>query len=131
MFHAIRRFAVVVFVAACAVAQQAPDATHIVPGARVFIEEMKGFENYLAAALNAKHVPVVVVTDEDKADFTISGSSSSDFRRPEHQQATIKVVNKSGTVVFAYAFDQEHTLHGKQSAAEACAKNLKKEILGH
>lgn len=107
-----------------------PDSQHIPPGAYVFLEKMDGFEDYLAAALHAKQVPLVVVTDKDKADFVISGfASDSDMRH--HTRATMKVVNRSGTVVFAYAFDQDYAAHGKQSAAEACAKNLKKEILGH
>lgn len=53
-------------------------------------------------------------------------ASSSDIQH--HTLATIKVVDKGGTVVFAYAFDQDYSIHRKQKAAEACAKNLKKEI---
>jgi hypothetical protein len=117
---------VCVLLTVCAVTQQ----TRIPSGARVFIEKMDGFEDYLAAAFQAKQVPVVVVTDKDKADFVISGSASSDSRDPHHQRATIKAVDKNGTVVFAYAFDDDYAIHGKQSAAEACAKNLKKEIAG-
>lgn len=105
-------------------------AEHIPAGAYVFIETMDGFEDYLAAAIHAKQVPLVIVTDKAKADFVISGTASSDSRDPHHQRATIKVVNKNGIVVFAYAFDDDYAIHGKQSAAEACAKNLKKEILG-
>lgn len=95
----------------------------------MFIEQMNGFEDYLAAALHAKQVPLVVVTDKDKADFVISGSATSNEIQ-HHTRATVKMVNRNGTVVFAYAFDQDYALHGKQSAAEACAKKLKKEILG-
>ena len=90
---------------------------------------MDGFEDYLAAALHAKQVPLVVVTDKTKGDFVISGSASSNEMQ-HHTRATIKMVDRSGTVVFAYAFDQEHAIHGKQTAAEACAKNLKKELVG-
>jgi len=46
------------------------------PGARVFIEKMNGFDDYLMAALHTKQVPVVIVTDKAKADFIaiVSGS---------------------------------------------------------
>jgi len=88
---------------------------------------MDGFEDYVAAAIHAKQVPLVVVTDKDKADFVISGSASSSEIQ-HHTRATIKVVDRKGTVVFAYAFDQDYAMHGKQTAAEACAKNLKKEV---
>jgi hypothetical protein len=100
---------------------------HIPSGANVFIEPMEGFEDYLAAALHAKQVPLVVVTERDKADFVISGSAGSSEIQ-HHTRATIKVVDRKGTVVFAYAFDQDYAMHGKQTAAEACAKNLKREI---
>ncbi len=122
---------IVCFVVLVLLTGVAAGAEHIPPGAYVYVEQMNGFEDYLTAALHAKQVPLVVVTDKDKADFVISGSSSSDSRDQHRQRATIKVVNKNGTVVFAYAFDQDHAIHGQQTAAEACAKNLKREILGH
>jgi hypothetical protein len=44
-------------------------------------------------------------------------------------QASIKVVDlKSGEVIFAYAVNKKNTLHGKQTAAEACAKHLKQAM---
>jgi hypothetical protein len=46
-------------------------------GAKVFVVPMDGFEPYLIAALNKKHVPVVVVADKDKADYTITGAAES------------------------------------------------------
>ncbi len=126
-------FALALFVASFAVAWQSNDAppeNHIVPGARVFIEKMNGFDDDLTAALHAKQVPLVVVTDEDKADFRITGfGSSRDLHH--HTRATIKVVDKDGTVVFAYSYEKDYAAHGRQSAAEACAKKLKNEILSH
>jgi hypothetical protein len=108
----------------------AAEAQRIPSGARVFIEKMDGFEDYLAAAFQTKQVPVVMVTDKGKADYVVSGSATGDLRDPHHQRATIKLVDKDGVVVFAYAFDDDYAIHGKQSAAEACAKNLKKAIVG-
>jgi hypothetical protein len=131
MLWPIRRLLLVLLAVYAGAQSSSAAPEHLISGANIFIEPMKGFEDYLAAAIHTKHVPLVVVTEKDKADFTISGSASGDYRDQHHQHATIKVVNKSGTVVFAYAFDQDHALHGKQTAAEACAKNLKKEIVGH
>jgi hypothetical protein len=118
-----------------AVTQQSPassqsEVQHIQRGAKVYIEKMDGFDDYLAAALHVKQVPVVVVTDKDKSDFGISGSAHGEMGIPHYQRASIKAVDKDGTVVFAYSFDDDYAIHGKQSAAEACAKNLKKEITG-
>jgi len=48
-------------------------------GARVFIAPVEGgFENYLAAAIQSKKVPVVVVTNRDKAEFEISGVAETE-----------------------------------------------------
>lgn len=114
------------FVGAQRVIPQA-DSGHIRSGAKVFVEKMDGFEDNFIAALHTKQVPVVVVTDRDKADFFFSGYCN--IFGDHHIEANIKAVNKDGNVVFAYDYNDASPIHGKQSAAEACAKNLKKEIL--
>jgi hypothetical protein len=50
-------------------------STRIVSGATVFIEPMDGFENYLAAALQKKNVPLVPVASESQATYVIKGTS--------------------------------------------------------
>jgi hypothetical protein len=45
----------------------APANTRIVSGATFFIVPMDGFENYLAAALQKKNVPLVPVANESQA----------------------------------------------------------------
>lgn len=109
-------------------------------GARVFLAPAEvGFDIYLAAAIQQKKVPLVIVSTRDKADFEISsltetekagwarmlvsGSSAST------DQAGIKVTNiRTGEVVFAYAVTKLYSARGKQSVAEACAKHLKKKV---
>jgi len=117
---------IVLFAGAQRVLPQA-GGEHIRSGAKVFVEKMDGFENNLVAALHTKQVPVVVVTDKDKADFFFSGYCN--VFGDQHIEANIKAVNKDGNVVFAYDYNEAYPMHGKQSAAEACAKSLKKEIL--
>jgi hypothetical protein len=114
------------FVGAQKVFPQA-DSEHIRSGAKVFVEKMDGFEDNFVAALHAKQVPVVIVTDRDKADFVFSGYCN--IYGDHHIEANVKAVNKDGSVVFAYDYVQDSPMRGKQSAAEACAKNLKKKIL--
>jgi len=47
------------------------------------------------------------------------------------KQAGIKLVNiKTGEVVFAYAVNKKNSLHGRQTAAEACAKHMN-EVVAH
>ena len=57
----------------------AQDVAKAIPaGSKVFINPMKdGFEKDLGAAFEAKKVPLEVVTEKEKADFEISGTSES------------------------------------------------------
>lgn len=124
-----------------AVSGMAQDAVKAIPsGAKVFINPMKDeYEKYLIAALEAKKVPVEIVTDKEKADFEISGTTESkkagaakiiimgSWRSSE--QASITVINlKSGEAVWAYSVNKSDSAHGKRSTAEACAKHLKEKI---
>lgn len=111
-------------------------------GARVFIAPVEGgFETYLAAGIQQKKVPVVVVGSRDKADFEISAVAESEkagwakmlFARSANsmEEAGIKITNiKTDEVVFAYAVHKSNSARGKQSAAEACAKHMKEKIEG-
>ena len=108
--------------------------------ARVFIAPVEGgFENYLAAAIQKKNVPITVVTNRAKADFEISGVAETEKAgwakmlfmgsAASKEQAGIKIVNiNSEEVVFAYAVHKSNSARGRQSAAEACAKHLKEKI---
>jgi hypothetical protein len=82
----------------------------------------------------------VVTTDKDKADYRLEGVS--DHQKPgwaktvflgqvhSDDQASVKLIDvKTSEVVFAYAVNKKNTMHGRQTAAEACAKHLK-EIVG-
>ena len=113
--------------------------TAIPIGSKVFVAPMAGFESYLIAALDKKKVPLTVVTDKSLADFEITGASESQkagwakmaFTGSIHssEEASINVANlKTGTIAFAYAVNKGNSVHGKQSAAEACAKHLKEKM---
>jgi hypothetical protein len=127
MKHFFKLAAVVLLVAGAQSAVPQSDNNHIRSGAKVFVETMDGFGDNFVAALHTKQVPVVVVTDKDKADFFFGGYCNIFGDR--HIEANIKAVNKDGTVVFAYDYQDAYPIHGKQSAAEACAKNLKKNMV--
>ena len=110
-------------------------------GAKVYIEPMDGFENYLAAAFQKKKVQVTLVADRDVADFVITGSAQHEkagwakvaFQHDIHSddQASISVVNtQTKAVVFAYSVNKKNTWHGDQTTAEACAKHLQAHIEG-
>jgi hypothetical protein len=109
-------------------------------GARFFIGPIEsGYDIYLAAAMQKKEVPIVMVTDRERADYELSGVTETERagwakivfwgNTSSAEQASIKVVNlRSGTVVFGYNVNKRSSARGKQSSAEACAKHLKEKI---
>lgn len=117
-----------------------PKAKPIPAGSKVYVAPIPGgYENYIAAGILKKKVPVVLVNDASKADYQISGVSESEkaswakilFAKSSasREQASIQVVDvKSGEVVFAYSVHKANSARGKQSTGEACAKHLKEKI---
>ena len=108
-------------------------------GSKIYIEAADGFDMYLTAALQKKRVPVSVVDNKEKADYQLSGVSDHQkagwaktvFLGQIHsdEQAGVKLVDiKTGEVVFAYAVNKKNSLHGRQTAAEACAKHMKESV---
>ncbi|HEY2461426.1 MAG TPA: hypothetical protein VGI16_11485 [Candidatus Acidoferrum sp.] len=119
-----------------------PESMKIVPGSRVYISPMDGFEIYMAAALGKKKVPLIPVADQSQADYVISGTSIDKkagwakivFMGNIHSDNAASITmadKKTGAIVYAYAVDKKSTLHGQQTTAEACAKHLKSHIEGH
>ncbi|MFL6447540.1 MAG: hypothetical protein ACJ746_07605 [Bryobacteraceae bacterium] len=122
-------------------AADAPSEKRIPAGAKIYIEAADGFDNYLSAALQKKQVPVSIVADKEKADYELSGVSDHvkagwakiAFAGQIHsdEQASVKLVDlKTSEVMFAYAVNKKNSLHGRQTAAEACAKHLKHAVEG-
>ena len=124
--------AVLLIAASLFAAKKTPEAS----GPKVFIESAaSGIDTYIAAALQKKNVPVIVVTDKEMADFVITVTSESqkagwakillagDLRSSEDVSIRMADV-KSKTVAFAYSYHMGSSYHGKQSAAESCAKHL-------
>ena len=59
------------------VATMAEGPKVIPSGAKVYIAPMDGFESYLKEAIEKKKVPLVVVDNEQDAEYEISGVASS------------------------------------------------------
>jgi hypothetical protein len=108
-------------------------------GAKVYITPSDGFETNLKAALVAKQVPLTVVDDKAMADYEIvshaqtqkASTAKKIFMGSWHskEEASIQVNDlKSGEVVFAYAYHNDNSAHGRKSSAESCAKHLKKKV---
>ena len=119
------------------VAQQ-PAPTRVFAGAKVFIEDTGEFGMALAAAFIDKKVPVSVVSSPEKADFIVK-SVSQDRRAGgaekvtrllvgawgggDRYHAVVSIVNREGTVVFAYNVKKGNF----QDAANSTANEIKKK----
>lgn len=133
----IKTIAVCLLSSSLAYAQKAPPAqqaapTRIFAGAKIFIETEGEFAMALGAAFIDKKVPVSVVAQADKADFTLK--SASDDRKAstagklfgvarDRYHATVSVFNKDGILVFAYNV-KKGTF---QDAANSTANEIKKK----
>jgi hypothetical protein len=101
--------------------------------ATVYIEQADGFESYLAAAFIKVGVPLVIVTDKDKAEFIIRSNAQqlveSSWRSSWTEvSATFSVIDpRSSQVVFAGSSMYQYYL---KDAAEDCAKQLKQYMTG-
>lgn len=109
-------------------------------GSKIYIAPLvDGYDVYLSAAIFEKKVPVMVVTQRDKAEFEISGVTQSDKAgwakmffmgsQASAEEASMKIVDlRTDAVVYAYNVHKTNSVRGKQSSAEACAKHLKEKI---
>ncbi len=87
-----------------------------------------GFENYLSAAIIKIGVPLVVITDKNKADYIIRSNAQQVLQHTRHTSwtyvsATFTVIDpRSSQVLFVGSTSQQYSL---EYAAEDCAKKLK------
>ena len=127
-----------------------PFKARIIPrNSKIYIAPMKdedpnkpqaqGFENYLAAALRKKEVPLLIVADRSQADFAIEGTADQkgagwakkiilgDFRKSTSSSMTVTNL-RTGVVAYADSSDRASANRGLRSSAEKLAKYLKKKI---
>lgn len=127
-----------------------PFQAQLIPrNSRVYIAPMKsedpnkpsaeGFENYMAAALRKKSVPLLIVADRGQADFIIEGTADKkgagwakkiflgDFRNSTSASMTVTNL-RTGVVAYADSSDRASANRGLRSSAEKLAKYLKKKI---
>jgi hypothetical protein len=109
---------------------QQPAPTHLFSGAKVFIEDQTEFGMALGASFIEKKVPLTVVADAEKADFTIrtvsedrkaSTASKIFMVGRDRWHATVSIFNRDGILVFAYNV-KKNTF---QDAANSTANEIK------
>jgi hypothetical protein len=111
------------------------DSDFIAPaGSSIYVDSNNGFDIFIQAAFQAKHLNVRLVSSADKADYVLDSSlfHSQEFLATQKtagtyriSEAAFKLTSKSGDIVWAYAVTKGMLSRGKQSVAEACAKHLK------
>ncbi len=103
-------------------------------GSSIYVDSNNGFDIFIQAAFQAKHLNVRLVSSADKADYVLDSSlfHSQEFLATQKaagtyrtSEAAFKLTSKSGDVVWAYAVTKGVLSRGKQSVAEACAKHLR------
>lgn len=122
-------------------AAAAPEPTYIPHGAKIYVNQIQGFngfENYLVAAFKKKKVDLLVVSDRSQADFEITGYAAHNRAGwakiifgsglPE-SEASIQVINlKTSVVSYAVGSYKVDAVNGKKSTAEHLAKNLRQKM---
>jgi hypothetical protein len=115
-----------------------PADTRIPRNSKVYIAPMDGFEQYFAAALRKKSVPLLIVTDRAAADFEITGTHELKdagwaktifLGGKPSASASIQVVNlRTKVVVYADSSHRDSANRGERSTAEKLAKYLKRKM---
>ena len=99
-------------------------AQQITHGAAVYIEPMDGYEMVLTSAITEKQVPLIVVTDRNKAKYVIKNTprKTHNLVHIPHTSTNLTVIDtKSSEIVFAYTADKG----GDAQTAGAFAEQLK------
>lgn len=119
-----------------------PQKATLAAGAKLFIEPMGGFENYLQSAILSKRLPLTVVLDKAQADFIAGGSwreldggfsGNGSLVRPlrtrMNYSASVSIVDpKSSAVVFSFAAQKSGSRDLSKELAEEWANKLLKEL---
>ena len=123
---------------AAATSVMAEQTMKIPSGSKVYVTPGE-FGSFIIAAIQKKSVPVLVTTDENAAEYIITGTSESNKagwartvfmgQTGSNEEASIQLIRKADKVVlWAYNVHKRNSVRGKQSSAEACAKHLKEIV---
>ena len=118
---------------------QSQAVTGSVPAdAKIYLDPASGFETYLTAEIQRRHVPLTITTNKGAADFELQAVTGAlKVAGPDwksrwlrgYGEAQIRLVDiRSGEVVFTAGFNRNISLHDWHTAAEACAERLKSAV---
>jgi hypothetical protein len=99
----------------------ARSATLILADSRIYIDPSGGFELYLSAAIEKRHLHVTLTNNRATADYAIEGGL-----RQAAENAVRVVDLRTGDVVFVWS--DEGKPASPQQNAEACARKLARNV---
>ena len=100
-------------------------------GAKIYVRGDK-VRPFMDAAFRAKHVPLVLVSSAESADFILEATPAAGAQIPrlldvvQIESVAFRLLDKSGNVTWAYSATKAR---GLQSLSEACAKHLKEVVI--
>ena len=134
----IRYSALLIFTMTLLSAEKPPSNVTTIPaGSKVFVDSNNGFDIFILAAVREKGLQIQLVSKAEDADYVLDSSlfHSQEFAATQKvagtygiSEAAFKLTSKAGEIVWAYAVTKGMLSKGKQSVAEACAKNLKEIV---
>ncbi|MBV9762173.1 MAG: hypothetical protein JO340_16540 [Acidobacteriaceae bacterium] len=113
----------------------------------IYVTPDDGFETNIIAALEKKHVPLDIVTDQTQADYILTAtgvhihkeSGAGKIARcmfaycagiEDSGDVSVQLVDThTKTVVWAYSVAKQRAAKNRQSMAEAIAKHMKSEFV--
>jgi hypothetical protein len=103
--------------------------------AKIYVDPASGFEPYLTAEIQRRHVPLTITTNRGAADFELQAMTGGvEVSGPDwksrwlrgYGDAEIRLIDmRTSEVVFSAGFSRNISLHDWRTAAEACAGRLK------
>jgi hypothetical protein len=113
---------------------QALNTGAIPANTKIYVDAASGFDTYLAAEIQRRHVPLTITTTKAGADYELEAVSGANripgpdwwnqWTRGYGEPGILVVDIRTDAVVFASGFDRNRSLHTWKTAARACATRL-------
>lgn len=99
-----------------------------IAGSRVYVDA-GNFTDYIVAALQSKHVPLIITVDRKAADYIITGTHVDSARAlgMNHDAGSINLIDRSGDILWSKSVTRYGVadMRGEQTIAGSLAKHLK------
>jgi len=102
-------------------------------GSAIYVDPGNGFDKFLIAAFQARHVALRVVSVPEQADYALDSAVFAVAGEARRKSTSIKkskaeavsLTSKSGEIVWRHTVTQQTLDKGSHAIAEDCAKHMK------